>query len=435
MMTSRPASTLRILVEAALVSVIFAALLGFSTYLLYQKSLLALENEIKLGLLSSVRAAATTVDGDIHQTFDATTPLTDPDYQRVGSGLERIRQHSQDIRYIYTTVMAGGQIRFVVNLSPQNDMDNDGEPDPPPALMVEYKDAPPELIKALSDFQPSVTDEPYRDQWGSFISAYAPITGSDGRPVGVLAMDLELSSFYQRLAPIHQVFGKALFIIAFLSLATGLLVYGLRTRGARRLAGLLEWRQHAAVLERYAEEKQVWQLQDRAVPWCLLFGGASPTVLPTPVADIARPDAAGETCQLGTWLFENSDVLKPTSGSSVVNSLPTDCAVHADTVAWRDFWVETTKLWQDCMQVSICTEFVVIDELLEQWLIGCRISALPGEGERQGLVPGEGFWRSFLNWQAHAAALGVTVHQVDRGRIDLRFTMAKFAMSDGKAAA
>ncbi|QMV16850.1 PDC sensor domain-containing protein [Vibrio spartinae] len=214
--------------DATLAATVFVGLLGITTYLLYAKSVGALEEQIKAGLMSTVSASATTLDGDIHRHFQADTSPDEPEYHAMAMHMERIRQAATGVRYIYTCILKPQGVYFVVNPSPQNDGDGDGIPDPPPALMTLYDDAPQELIAALTHQEVSVSSMPYRDQWGTFISAYAPFYDAQGEFVGVLAMDLELSGFYKRLSQIQRVFGKAKIIILFIGLVTGLVVWWIR---------------------------------------------------------------------------------------------------------------------------------------------------------------------------------------------------------------
>ncbi|MDW6004649.1 cache domain-containing protein [Vibrio mangrovi] len=214
--------------DATLAATVLIALLGITTYLLYAKSVSALEEQIKAGLISTVSASATTLNGDIHRHFNAETLPDDPEYHAMAMQMERIRQAATDVRYIYTCILKPQGIYFIVNPSPQNDGDGDGLPDPPPALMTLYDDAPQELMDALKNQEIGVSAVPYRDQWGTFISAYAPFYDAKGEFVGVLAMDLELSGFYKRLSNIQRVFGKAKIIILFLGLIAGLVVWWIR---------------------------------------------------------------------------------------------------------------------------------------------------------------------------------------------------------------
>ncbi|WP_119307812.1 PDC sensor domain-containing protein [Cohaesibacter haloalkalitolerans] len=210
--------------EAIILSSLVVSLICFLAFLIYSKSEDVLEKEIKIGLLSNVSAAATTINGDLHRTFTANTAHTDPAYLSAIEPLERIRQASTNIRYIYTNILKDGRVYFVLNPSPQNDNDGDGQPDQPPALMELYDDAAPELITALKT-QTTVVSDPYTDKWGTFISAYAPFHDAEGRFVGVLGMDLQLDDFYQRIYPIRLAFEKTAFIVIFIGLIIGLLTW------------------------------------------------------------------------------------------------------------------------------------------------------------------------------------------------------------------
>lgn len=213
--------------EAILTAFIAIALIFFSTYLVHIKSMDSLEEEIKIGLKSNVMSAATTINGNIHQQFTKETKREDSLYLSEITPLESIRQNSKDIRYIYTNILIGDKVYFILNPSPQNDNDGDGFPDLAPALMEEYKDPAPELLKALKE-EKSIVSNKYTDEWGIFISAYAPFYDSDGKFVGTLGMDLELNNFYKRLKPIQISFEKAVVIIIFIGFVIGLLIWYIR---------------------------------------------------------------------------------------------------------------------------------------------------------------------------------------------------------------
>lgn len=186
-----------------------------------------MEEEIKIGLESNVSSAATVIDGDLHPLFDQNTKRDDSLYVSQITPLEKIRQGAKDIRYIYTNVMIGDKVYFVLNPSPQNDNDGDGFPDLAPALMEEYKDPAPELIRALKE-ERSIVSEAYKDQWGTFISAYAPFYNSKGEFVGTLGMDLELRNFHNRRQPVEVAFEKTVIIVIFIGFVIGLLIWYIR---------------------------------------------------------------------------------------------------------------------------------------------------------------------------------------------------------------
>ena len=215
------------ILASIIVASVFVTLVFLSTYLLYIKAKDSLIQEIKIGLESSVSAAATTINGDNHSSFTKDTNRKDSLYLSEISPLEAIRQHSKDIRYIYTNVLLDGKVYFMYNPSPQNDNDNNGLPDIAPALMDIYNDPAPELLEALEKQVSKVTDV-YVDEWGTFISAYAPFYNSKGEFVGALGMDQELSNYYKRLEPIEVAFEKTVNIVLFIGLVIGLLIWYLR---------------------------------------------------------------------------------------------------------------------------------------------------------------------------------------------------------------
>ncbi len=221
-------------IEAIITAFIAIALIFFSTYLLYIKSVDSLEEEIKIGLQSNVSAAASIINGDLHQMFTKDFKREDSLYISQIVPLENIRKAAKDIRYIYTNILIDDKVYFILNPSPQNDNNNDGLPDVPPALMDEYKNPAPALLKALKG-QKNMVSGIYTDEWGVFISSYAPFYDSNGQFVGTLGMDLELNNFYERLRPIEIAFEKTVIIIIFIGLVIGLLIWYIRKYTQRLL--------------------------------------------------------------------------------------------------------------------------------------------------------------------------------------------------------
>ena len=233
---------------ALVVSFIFLLMV----FLLSRKSMELLEKEIKHGLVSGVSAAATTIDGDLHKTFSLNTSRDDPIYIKTIAPLEDIRQASLNIRYIYTCIMVGDKVHFVLNPSPQNDANNNGIADElPPALMDDYDDPAEELVQALKEGIVTVTEKPYKDKWGTFYSAYAPFYDKDNNLVGVLGMDLELKGFHERLFPLKLLFEKTFIISAFMGLIVGVIAYIVRRSSKNLLLTIEDMSKVRSSLERF----------------------------------------------------------------------------------------------------------------------------------------------------------------------------------------
>lgn len=417
----RPASSRTALMEALFASLVFIGLLGFSTYMIYQKSLSALEQEIKIGLMSNVRASASTLSGEAHQAITAETSRDDPRYVALATQLERMRQASQDVRYIYTTVLDRDRVLFVVNPSPQNDNDGDGEPDLPPALMQVYDNAPAELVAALREQRADVTQLPYRDEWGVFISAYAPFYDRQGAFRGVLAMDLELSSFYQRLAALNLVFRKAIVIIFFLGLVGGLAIWWMRRSSHQVRQRLTRREQDYDALQLAVSPLQLARLHDWPLPLLFLHGGvhAWPPDPAPPSADVP----VQQRC-LSRWWREATPLLLPCPDSRLTVSLaePLDAAFSPQTQ--HAFWRESFLLWRRLAGQPLAIDVALQEEALLHWLLRVRLTAT-GVADRQR-AEDDDWWRDFLRWQEKAAAAQATLGHAERGELWLMWQVDKY---------
>jgi hypothetical protein len=204
-------------------------------YFVYIRAVEAVKEEIRDGLLRNVSVAAASIDGDQHRRFTSKASQQDPAYLAFIAHMEKLRKSSTDVRYLYTNILKGNKVYFIANGSPQNDNNKDGKPDEAPQLMDPYPDAGKALRDSLRRQKPAVDQEPYTDIWGTFYSAYAPFKDSNGRFVGTLGMDLELTTLQQRLKPIGHAAERAAFTSGILAILFGAAVWFFRSRN-----GILE---------------------------------------------------------------------------------------------------------------------------------------------------------------------------------------------------
>ncbi len=137
-------------------------------------------------LLNMIKVAASQIDGDLHSTLKANRDDEQSDsYKLIKSRLKNIRDAVSDIRFIYTMVKSNdpskpNQWRFVVDAEENPvDMSHSGDP-------FDVTD----FIQMQSSFDQPIVDEVInQDQWGSFLSAYAPIRNSKGQAVAIVGVD------------------------------------------------------------------------------------------------------------------------------------------------------------------------------------------------------------------------------------------------------
>jgi len=215
----------RPVLEGIAIGLLILISIAASASFLYFQAVDAVKAEIREGVLRSVTSLAATVDGDEHQKFMSKEQKFDADYLEFVAPLERARQAAKYVPYIYTNIMKEGKVYFIANPSPQLDLDGDGFPDDAPDLMDSYDAPSASLLAALKERKETVDQEPYSDQWGTFISAYAPIYTKRGDFVGTLGMDLDFSGFEKRLMPTKNAFKTAAITGVVMAVLVGITVW------------------------------------------------------------------------------------------------------------------------------------------------------------------------------------------------------------------
>lgn len=91
------------------------------------------------------------------------------------------------VTYVYTLMPKDAEwFQFVVDTDPED-----------PGEYAEVYEAQDVMFEAMKG-GPSVTEDPFTDEWGTFYSGYAPIT-QDGKVLGIVAVDYEASSIQTSL--------------------------------------------------------------------------------------------------------------------------------------------------------------------------------------------------------------------------------------------
>ena len=140
--------------------------------------------------ISTTAIAALAADDLNAETFNSIVAgdYTDNDIANILEILDRYRG-SNEVEYIYTMAYdKNGDVMFVV----------DSDPEDPADLFEAYDETTPAMLHALNgnaegDLEIST------DEWGSYISGYAPII-LDGNVVGIVGVDCEVSYIAAKLA-------------------------------------------------------------------------------------------------------------------------------------------------------------------------------------------------------------------------------------------
>ncbi len=184
-MEAKQRLSLRISLAGSLVIAVLltSLLLGGVTFAMWKKSL---RDDLIRRMSDLAGAAALLVDPGIHAGLVKPSDMEGPAYNDLRSRLLGLRSLSSDIHFLYTFRLAPGDEnpRFVLDTgTPGKDFSPLGE---------EYQSTTDTLRSAFSKpWRVRVERSFYSDQWGTWLSAYAPILRPDGTLEAVLGMDMD----------------------------------------------------------------------------------------------------------------------------------------------------------------------------------------------------------------------------------------------------
>ncbi len=160
-------------------------------------------NNLQTSLIATAKTAAAGIDGDAHTALFQSGKIDDPTYTKIADFLRSVKKTNPQASGVYTYVQLPdkpNQVQLVVSaaLPP-------GSPQPAavsqasaggclvpsserPSLGEDYTDISPTMVAGLT--QAGAETTLWTDQWGTWLSGYAPIYNSKGQPVGAVGVDM-----------------------------------------------------------------------------------------------------------------------------------------------------------------------------------------------------------------------------------------------------
>ncbi|MBI5170378.1 MAG: response regulator [Candidatus Eisenbacteria bacterium] len=166
-----------------------------------------------------------------HERITRHTRPDDPDYLQMIESQKRWLEANPSVNDIYTFRMdADGTVRLIVDS--ETDYDRDGRYDAGKeqrtAIGEVYDDHNAELMRAFGG-EITFQDRPYTDKWGTWVSAYAPMRGSDGRVEAVLGVDFDAREWHSTIERARtSVMGYLFVFVLFIS--GGVYLFSLMSR-------------------------------------------------------------------------------------------------------------------------------------------------------------------------------------------------------------
>jgi len=175
--------TLRLSISSAFVGVVVVSCLLLGAWTFYDVHEL-IHQSIEERLHDDVAIGALQVDAQAHTRLVKPSDEGSPDYMNIKHTLQKIRKNGSGIRYVYTMrKLDNEQIIFVVDAETNlTNMSHLGDV---------YSNATPELLASFEKPYKVHVEKTYSsDEWGTWLSSYAPIITKEGRLDGIVGMDI-----------------------------------------------------------------------------------------------------------------------------------------------------------------------------------------------------------------------------------------------------
>jgi methyl-accepting chemotaxis protein len=191
-------------------------------FLLYQHARTMLFDSIRMRVRDVAALGAMSLPASEHALLLQPADEGTQAYSAVVAALRQVRDNGGDIRFVYTMRKnADGKIIFIADAEESaQDVSHLGDV---------YEDASPTLVSSIDGLSSTMVETDfYTDQWGTFLSAYAPIYTPAGTFDGVLGVDISLEAVNQELQSmlfqtiLLLVLGNIVFILAVIFLSRGI---------------------------------------------------------------------------------------------------------------------------------------------------------------------------------------------------------------------
>lgn len=159
-------------------SVVVAIVLLIMGYVLYKGITLNFENLTKENMVNTAKAAAQLIDIEKHEKLVSIGDMKSPAYVSEKEKLQKL-QKEIGVKYIYTLRKNDNKTTFVIDAAESDAAEIGKEYDMLPAMEQAFSG----VAQADKEF--------YTDEWGVFLSSYAPIKNASGTVVAIVGVDVE----------------------------------------------------------------------------------------------------------------------------------------------------------------------------------------------------------------------------------------------------
>jgi diguanylate cyclase (GGDEF)-like protein len=178
------------------------------------------------GVLKLTNHAASLVDMDLHQQLQYPDQTDSELYRELIYPLVRFHNSFPEIYYLYTIVEKDDKRFFILDTA-NSELLESYENLTPSHVMEEYDDSEvsSDWLEAVRAGNAIIDQEPFTDEFGTFISGSVPLYDSQENYAGILGIDIEVDTYYARRNRIIINLFVICFLALIVSIILGILIY------------------------------------------------------------------------------------------------------------------------------------------------------------------------------------------------------------------
>ncbi|MBM3150605.1 MAG: HAMP domain-containing protein [Chloroflexi bacterium] len=209
---------------------LFTVAFATSFYWFYQFATEMATNYLRQSLMASAGTAASMVDADLHTQVYTSGVENDAQYTQIAQQLRLVRDGNPRVAAIYTMVRSDNPNELIFVVTAEEDTEERAH------LREPYDTSnAPEMILGFDG--PAADVEMGADEYGVWLSGYAPIRDSQGKAVAIVGVDMEAEDVLLVQTQVRNV-SILVFVIAYAAVfAAAIMLSGAITRSLRAITG------------------------------------------------------------------------------------------------------------------------------------------------------------------------------------------------------
>lgn len=207
--------------HGAITAIVMFLVALIAMLVVYYYSAAGLKQEVRGYLESLAKTSAIFTDGDLHQQITKPEDKGTENYEKARAPYMNILKANPNIAFIYTLIEIDSKFYFVLD----SQIPPEGEEEDTSAVMEEYTDYTQTLKEAITQQKVLVEEEAYTDDWGTFLSGYAPIYNSAGQYLGIVGVDIRIDDYLARMSTVLYALEAGIILALLASIICGVFAY------------------------------------------------------------------------------------------------------------------------------------------------------------------------------------------------------------------